>query len=134
MLGPVPLTGDAASVELSPSTFTVAPGENKTVMVTFNPPAALDPLTYPLYSGFIEVAGGSTGTVHASYIGLLGNLRDHQVIDDSATYFGYQVPAIINPNTGAPQFTAINYTFVGNDYPSLLFRFVSPFVCTVRIC
>lgn len=113
----------AASVNLFPSALILAPGETQTVIAVFTPPTGLNASTYPLYSGFIEVTSGS-GTVHVSYIGLVGSLKDKQVIDNTDEFFGFPIPAITNPNTGAPQVDPINYTFVGNDYPSLLWRFV----------
>ncbi|KAF8800239.1 subtilisin-like protease [Phlegmacium glaucopus] len=121
-LGPVPLSAVAASVEMTPSTFIVLPGQSQSVVTKFTPPSGLDISTYPVYSGFIEIASDSE-TVHVSYLGLLGNLRDKQVIDTTDVVLGYTLPAIINA-TQSPQVDPTNYTFVGTDYPSLVYRLV----------
>ncbi|KAF8800185.1 subtilisin-like protease [Phlegmacium glaucopus] len=120
--GPVPLSATAASVEITPSTFTVKPGCSQSVVAKFTPPSGLDVSTYPVYSGFIEIVSGSE-TVHVSYLGLLGNLKDKQVIDNTDVVLGYTLPAILNA-TQTPQVDATNYTFVDTDFPSLIFRLV----------
>lgn len=115
----------AASVEIVPSTFTVQPGQSQPVLAVFTPPSGLDASTYPVYSGFIDVTSGSE-TVHVSYLGLLGSLKDKQVIDTTDAVLGFKVPAILNA-TQHPQVDPTNYTFVGKDHPSFVFRFVLPF-------
>jgi len=95
------------------------------VLAVFTPPSGLDASTYPVYSGFIDVTSGSE-TVHVSYLGLLGSLKDKQVIDTTDAVLGFKVPAILNA-TQHPQVDPTNYTFVGKDHPSFVFRFVLPF-------
>ncbi|KAF8800231.1 subtilisin-like protease [Phlegmacium glaucopus] len=121
-LGPVPLSAAAASVDIFPSTFIVLPGLSQPVVTKFTPPSGLDVSTYPVYSGFIEITSGSE-TVHVSYLGLLGNLRDKQVIDTTDVALGFTLPTILNA-TQSPQVDPTNYTFVGTDFPSLVYRLV----------
>ena len=97
----------------------------------FTAPTGLDLTTFPVYSGFIEVNSGSE-SVHAVYLGMVGDLKTKQVLDNTTSFFGYQIPAIIASND-QPQTQPTNYTFNGTDHPSLLFRFglsLDPFMST----
>ncbi|CAA7260648.1 unnamed protein product [Cyclocybe aegerita] len=121
-VGPVPLTDTYASVTIQPTSFRLAPGRSQTVTVNFRLPTTLDPSTYPVFSGFIQVAGASVSeTFHVSYIGLRGSLRDKQVIDDTNTFFEEPTPALLD-SAGDIQKGALNYTFVEDDLPSLVWR------------
>ena len=104
--------------------------------LTFTEPKKLDPLTFPVYSGFIEVNSESEPEGHVVYLGMVGDLRDKQVLDNTSSVLGFQLPAIINPHNEQPQAPFTNYTFNGTDNPFVLFRFgpfpfpsfVSPFI------
>ena len=106
---------------MTPSKFTVQPGKTQTVKVKFTQPTGLDPKTFPVYSGFIEVNSESE-SLHAVYLGMVGDLKTKQVLDNTSSFFGFQIPAIITPNF-QPQVQPTNYTFNGTDNPFLLFRF-----------
>ncbi|KAF8149475.1 pyrolysin [Crassisporium funariophilum] len=121
-LGPVPLSSSAAGVTIFPSSFTVRPGATQIVIARFTPPTGLDASTYPVYSGFIEVTAGAEST-HVSYLGLVGNLKDKQIVDNTDIFFGLPIPAVLNA-VGEPQTGPVNYTFAGGDNPSLLWRLV----------
>ncbi|PPQ89471.1 hypothetical protein CVT25_011997 [Psilocybe cyanescens] len=120
--GPVPVSSNAASVVITPSSFTVRPGQSQTVVASFRPPTGLDASTYPVYSGFIDVVSGSE-KYHVSYLGLVGSLKNKQVVDNTDYFFGFPIPAILDA-AGDIQGGAANYTFVDGDYPSLLWRLV----------
>ncbi|KAF9526557.1 pyrolysin [Crepidotus variabilis] len=121
--GPVPLADASAQVVISPNTFEVGPGKTQTIRVTFQLPSSIPEARLPLYSGFIEVTGASVGdTYHVSYIGLKGSLKDQKVLDDTDYWFtDFKLPVLLN-NTTDVQTVPTNYTFVNNDYPSVLFR------------
>ncbi|EDR11679.1 pyrolysin [Laccaria bicolor S238N-H82] len=119
-LGPVPLTKTSASVTLVPNTFTLRPGSSQIVAAIFSPPKGLNAATYPLYSGFIEIAAPSEN-LHVTYIGLAASLKDKQVVDNSDIFFGEKIPALID-SKGDVQKSPTNYTFVGTDVPTLLWR------------
>ncbi|PPQ71285.1 hypothetical protein CVT24_012339 [Panaeolus cyanescens] len=122
-LGPVPLSTTAAGVSIIPSTLILLPGQSATVVALFTPPKA-DKATYPVYSGFIELEETRGGErYHVSYLGLHGSLKDKKVVDDTDTYFGFKLPAVLD-SAGELQATPRNYTFVGDDYPALLWRLV----------
>lgn len=126
-VGPLNLTSEYASVRLSQSQVTVRPGGSATVVATFAAPKVHDPSTYPVYSGFIEIASGSE-TQHVSYLGAVGNLKNKQVLDNTDQFFGFQIPAIVD-TAGNPKINA-SYSLKGDDQPTLLYRlaFGSPLV------
>ncbi|PPQ90634.1 hypothetical protein CVT25_006617 [Psilocybe cyanescens] len=120
--GPVPLAPAGATVNIVPSTFTVRPGQTQTVTAVFKPPTGFDASTFPVFSGFIQVAGASAAdTFHVSYLGLQGSLKNKQVIDDTDVFFGVPIPALLD-SAGDVQAGPLNYTFVGDDVPTLLWR------------
>lgn len=120
--GPVPLSSTAASVIILPTQFTLRPGQTQTVIATFRFPNSLDPTTFPVFSGFIQVAGPSVAdTAHVSYLGLQGSLKTAQVIDDTDVFFGTPIPTLLDSN-GDVQAGPLNYTFVNEDVPTLLWR------------
>jgi Fn3-like domain len=118
-IGPVPLTNAAASVSLSQSTFTLFPGQSKTITARFNLPNG-DASTFPVFSGFIQITSG-TERLHVTYIGLAASLKDKQVVDNTNTFFGVPIPAILDPS-GNIQAGPRNYTFANSDVPTVLFR------------
>ena len=118
--GPLPLSSIFATVEITPSCFTIQPGKAQTVQTKFTQPTGLDPKTFPVYSGFIEVNSGSE-SLHAVYLGMVGDLKTKQVLDNTSSFMGLQIPAITNIDLN-PQ-PPTNYTLNGWDNPFLLFRF-----------
>lgn len=119
-LGPVPLTTDQANVVFSESTFTVPAGGRHTITVRFTLPQTIAESTLPVFSGFINIVSG-TERVHASYIGLAASLIDQQTLDDSDFVFGVTIPAVLD-SVGNVQEEPTNYTFVGEDFPTVLWR------------
>ncbi|KAJ7282918.1 subtilisin-like protease [Mycena rebaudengoi] len=119
-LGPVPQSTDFATVSFNAAKFTLAPGQSHTVIATFKAPKGADATTFPVYSGFIDVTSGAE-KVHATYLGLAASLKDKQVIDNSDKIFGVPTPAILDPE-GNIQAAPVNYTFVGTDAPTILWR------------
>lgn len=123
--GPVPLTTASASAIILQPTFDVQPGQSHTSIVLFTLPRG-DATTFPVYSGFIQVTSGSEN-LHVSYIGLGASLKNKQVIDNTDVFFGVKLPLLLD-SVGDVQTQPKNYTFVGQDFPTLVFRFV------VQIC
>ena len=64
--------------------------------------------------------------MHVSYLGLGGSLKSKQVLDDTDLIFDEKIPAILD-SVGEFQTVPTNYTFVDEDYPSLLWRCVFDF-------
>lgn len=118
--GPVPLTTAAASVTIIPSIITVLPGQTQTVVATFQPPEGLDETTFSVFSGFIQLTS-LTEELQVSYIGLAGSLINKQVVDNTDVFFGIPIPTLLD-SAGNAQLVPTNYTFVGDDFPTLLFR------------
>lgn len=106
-------------VSFSQTTFTVSPGQSQTLTASFTLPK-VEASTYPVFSGFIQVFSG-TEKLHVSYIGLAASLKDKHVLDTTDQFFGVPLPAILD-STGDIQASPVNYTFVGDDFPTLLFR------------
>jgi hypothetical protein len=114
------LSTDYASVSFNASKFTLFPGQSHEVVATIKPPKGVDAKTLPMYSGFIHVTSGSE-SVHATYLGLAASLKDKQVIDNSDIILGVPLPAVLD-STGNVQAAPVNYTFVGDDAPTMLWR------------
>lgn len=100
--------------------FTLLPGQSHEVVATIKPPKGVDATTFPVYSGFIHVTSG-TESVHATYLGLAASLKDKQVIDNTDFIFGVPLPLVLD-SEGNIQDAPVNYTFVGEDAPTILWR------------
>ncbi|KAK0213189.1 pyrolysin [Desarmillaria ectypa] len=118
-LGPVPLNNATAMVKINPKSLTVGPGESKTVSLSFTAPAA-DQSSLPVFSGFINVVGADE-TLHVTYLGAAASLKDRTVIDNTDSYFGVTLPVILG-GAGNVQTKPTNYTLVGGDFPTAVFR------------
>lgn len=119
----MPLSAAYATVTFSEPSFSVRPGETHRVSVNIAAPAGVDASTYPVFSGFIQIAS-ATESLQVTYMGLAASLKDKQVVDNTDGYFGVRTPALLD-GAGDVQANTTNYTFVGTDYPTLLFRCVS---------
>ncbi|KAJ6603216.1 subtilisin-like protease [Mycena vulgaris] len=119
-LGPVPISTDYATVTFNQGKFTLFPGETHTVVATIKPPKGVDATTFPVYSGFIYATSGAE-SVHATYLGLAASLKDKQVIDNTNATFGVPLPIVLD-SAGNVQDAPVNYTFVGEDAPTVLWR------------
>lgn len=107
----------------SQTTFTVFPGQTQTIFAHITPPKAVDATTFPVFSGFIDITS-ATEILHVTYLGLAAALKDKQVIDDTDEFFGVPLPAVLD-SVGDVQVNATNYTFVGDDFPTILFRYAN---------
>lgn len=107
--------------------MTVRARSSQSVAVSFTPPKVKDASTYPVYSGYIEIAS-TTETQRVSYVGVAAALKDKEVLDNTSQFFNFSIPAFID-NAGDPQVNA-SYTLKGDDQPVLLYRlaFGSPLV------
>ncbi|KAJ6498971.1 pyrolysin [Mycena sanguinolenta] len=119
-LGPLVLTTDSASVSFNAGKFTLLPGQSHEVVAIITPPKGVDPTTLPVYSGFIFVTSGNE-TVHATYLGVAASLKNAQTVDNTDIVFGVSLPALLD-STGNVQDGPVNYTFVGDDAPTVLWR------------
>ena len=118
--GPVPLSSTAANVKFAPASFTVRPGQSQQVTVQITPPSGLNASDFPVFSGFLEIANAQE-SFQVTYLGLGAALKNAQVVDNTDTFFGEKIPAIVDANgnfiTG-PQ----NFTFNSTDFPSVVMR------------
>ncbi|KAF8521827.1 subtilisin-like protease [Gautieria morchelliformis] len=125
-VGPVPLTKDFANVRLSRTTLVIPPSGSAEVDVTITPPGNVDEKTFPVYTGFIQIQSVINGEIlHVSYQGVAAALKDMTVIDNTNTFFGNVTLPTIMDGSGAPQVKPTNYTFVGSDFPTLVYRLAS---------
>ncbi|TFK92708.1 subtilisin-like protease [Polyporus arcularius HHB13444] len=118
--GPVPIDATAATVSFSPKSFTVNPGQTQTVTVSITPPKGLDAKTFPVFSGFIELANGNE-RFQVTYLGLANSLKNMPVVDNTNVFFGVNLPTMVDPE-GNFFSTPENFTFVDDDFPSVLLR------------
>ncbi|KAI0663397.1 subtilisin-like protease [Cubamyces menziesii] len=118
--GPVPLSTNFATVKLSQTSFTVRPGQTQEITARITPPTGLDPTTFPVFSGFIEISNAEE-SYQVSYLGLAGALKDVQVVDDTDVFFGVNLP-VLTDAAGNFITNTTNFTFVGDDAPTVLLR------------
>jgi hypothetical protein len=119
-IGPVPLSTDFASVTFNGGKFTLRPGQSHNVVATITPPKGVDATTLPVYSGFIFVTSG-TESVHATYLGVAASLKNAHSVDNTDEIFGVDLPVLLD-SQGNVQDGPVNYTFVGEDAPTVLWR------------
>lgn len=125
---PIPLTKDYASVEISPVTFTLAPGESKQVKLSFTQPT-LNQEAFPVYSGFVNFIGSTaTSTLSIPYLGLAASIAQRPVLDSSSQYFKkFSLPALTDSKNGEP-FPAGELTFDlsnSTSQPLVVLRFLT---------
>lgn len=119
---PVPQVANAASVWLSQSSITLWPGATTIVLLKFTPPSGLDASQFPVYSGYIEITGGSS-PVRVPYLGVAARMRDMPIIDASTYAFGIPTPIILDGQQNV-QSGFQTYTFQNGDFPTAVYRLV----------
>ncbi|ORY32563.1 putative peptidase [Naematelia encephala] len=120
--GPLPQQSAPASIWIGQSSFTLRPGQTTIVPLKFTPPSGLDASTFPIYSGYVQISGGGQ-SVKVPYMGVAAKMRDMPIIDPTDWYFGFDSPALIDPDfdvQSGPQ----SFNFTGDSYPTVLFRLV----------
>ncbi|PFH46579.1 hypothetical protein AMATHDRAFT_7647 [Amanita thiersii Skay4041] len=118
--GPVPLDSHSASVELSPTNFTLLPNDFVTIVATISPPKGLDPLLFPVFSGFITIKS-ATENLHVTYMGLDAPLKSIKVIDNLTKLGGVPLPVLIDKDKKV-QTGRRAFTMVDGDAPILVYR------------
>ena len=119
---PIPQSPNAAGVRFAPPTLNLAAGRSQRVKVTFSQPAGLNAAQFPIYSGFIQVAGGAQ-TVQVPYLGVAAAMKNLPILDTSNQYLALTTPTILNA-AGSAQQGSSAYSFNGTDFPTVLYRFV----------
>jgi hypothetical protein len=117
---PVPQVSNAASVSFYPSSFTLKKGDKQIVIMNFKAPTGLDPKQFPIYSGWIQVIGGST-PVQVPYLGVAAKMKEMAVLDSSTYAFDYSIPTILDGQNNVQDGTQ-TYTFQNGDFPTALYR------------
>ncbi|KAH9817209.1 subtilisin protease [Melampsora americana] len=97
---PVKLGQDSATVQISPSTLTLGPGETATVSVEFKAPEC-DTRRLNIYSGYITLKNDQPcENYQVPYFGIAGALKDQIIIDrgfapkDHKTNDTYRLPQV----------------------------------------
>ncbi|KAI5481715.1 hypothetical protein MNV49_002941 [Pseudohyphozyma bogoriensis] len=129
LINPSPdtLSGVAATVSLSGSSWTVAAGASVQITVTVTPPtlSGANVGTFPIYSGFVQfkespVLGlGSALTYSVPYLGMVGAAFDMPVLDSTDYIYGpgYSYPFIVGNDI---QTSYATYTMAAG--PTIIFR------------
>ncbi|CCA71532.1 related to subtilisin-like serine protease [Serendipita indica DSM 11827] len=118
---PLPTSSQAASVSILSQKFTVWPGFFNGFILSIQPPAGVDPKTFPIYSGFVTISSSLGETFSIPYLGVAAKMKDMAILDRTAQSFGIQLPALLDSAGKVPK---PNQTFslIGNDYPAILYR------------
>lgn len=116
----MPLSTDFATVSVNQTEFIISPGQSLDFEVEITPPTGFDPTTFPVYSGFIDISNQNE-SYQIVYFGVAGSLEDVQIVDNTDAIFGVPLPAIVD-GTGMFQNGEQNYSFVGADFPTVLWR------------
>ncbi|KAE8266055.1 hypothetical protein A4X09_0g6294 [Tilletia walkeri] len=110
--GLVPQNKDQATVTVTPSQFTVAPGQSTTVTVTFQPPTPNQD-TMPMFSGYIKFKSSEdSGSLNVPYLGVAAKVRELPVILKSPKF---NVPAIVDPASQDPVNGSATYNLQTED-------------------
>lgn len=96
------------------------PGQTQKLTAHFTPPAGVDATVLPIFSGFIEISNADE-SFHVSYIGAAASLKEVPAVDTSDVFFGVNLPAL-GSSDGNFVLDARNFTFVGDDFPTLVMR------------
>ncbi|KAE8254299.1 hypothetical protein A4X13_0g3471 [Tilletia indica] len=110
--GLVPQNKDQATVTVTPSHFTVAPGQSKTVTVTFQAPAPNQD-TMPMFSGYITFKSHhDSGNLNVPYLGVAAKMRELPIILKNPKF---NVPAIVDPTSQGPVDDSATYNLQTAD-------------------
>ncbi|EJP62369.1 serine endopeptidase [Beauveria bassiana ARSEF 2860] len=79
-----------ASIALSDTTVTVAPGNSVNIQLSASAPNSLDASRMPLWSGWIAINGSDSSALSVPYQGFSGSIREHQVLppDGASLIYG----------------------------------------------
>lgn len=117
---PIPQVDNAASVWFSQTSVSLRSGQSTVVILKFTPPSGLDPALFPIYSGYIQVAGGSN-LITVPYMGVAAKMKNLPVVDPTPYYLGINSPTILD-SSGYVQSGATLYSFKNGDYPTVIYR------------
>ncbi|EFX05799.1 subtilisin-like protease [Grosmannia clavigera kw1407] len=112
---PPPMDTKYATVQISPSTLTLEPGQKKRVTVEATPDASLDTTLVPFYSGFVNITGGGS-SVSIPYGGVSGNMHDIVMMSDDGPW-PYVIGGFYNTTN-----TTKTYKPSAETYPSVIFE------------
>ncbi|KZT62014.1 subtilisin-like protease [Calocera cornea HHB12733] len=126
---PLPFSDVTANVHIFPSSFSLFPGQALNVSLKFIPPTAVDPTTFPVYSGYIMVESDSGESLHSSYLGVAGSLATAHIIDNTDAFFGpgNTLPLLTDAtgiNINYTDLAAEYFTMTPDDQPTLYMRFL----------
>ena len=119
-LPPYVLTTEYATVKFSRTEFTIDPGNSEVIVAEFTAPTIEGNGSYPVYSGHIVITCGME-TLRVGYLGVIGSVKDIQLLAHSDSSVTYSLPALQDSN-GDVQNGTTKYTFVGPDTPTLEYR------------
>nr|XP_018263216.1 peptidase [Kwoniella dejecticola CBS 10117]OBR85374.1 peptidase [Kwoniella dejecticola CBS 10117] len=120
---PVPQVSSFANVRFSQSTVWLLPRTTWVVLLQFSAPTGLDAKQFPIYSGFIEISGGSNN-VRVPYLGVASKMRDMPVLDPTPYYLGINTPTILDASGNVQSSSGQSYNFQNGSYPTVIYRLV----------
>ncbi|RCI07758.1 hypothetical protein L249_5741 [Ophiocordyceps polyrhachis-furcata BCC 54312] len=86
----IEMVNASAAIELGETTLALGPGDSAAVRVTASPPGGLDTRRLPIWSGWIAVNGSDGSSLSVPYQGVVGSMRDHQVLGSDSVMINYR--------------------------------------------
>ncbi|WVR07169.1 hypothetical protein IAU60_004210 [Kwoniella sp. DSM 27419] len=119
---PVPQVPNSATIKFSQTTVNLWPYATTVILMKFSPPQGLDPKTFPIYSGYVRITGGSS-PVEVPYLGVAAKMKDMPVIDPTSYYLGMNTPVIMTGDQKVQNGTGV-YNFNNGSFPTVMYRLV----------
>ncbi|PFH58154.1 hypothetical protein XA68_14096 [Ophiocordyceps unilateralis] len=120
----------SASVQVSDSMVSIAPGASAVINVSASPPRGLDASRLPLWSGFLVINGSDGSSLSVPYQGLVGSLNKHPTLlaDSAKIATGFQPQSLVHPVSWASegQTFSIKQNSVESESRTVLTLVVAP--------
>ncbi|KAH7102093.1 subtilisin-like protein [Auriculariales sp. MPI-PUGE-AT-0066] len=123
----LPVVDATAVVSFGDDSITVQAGSSANITIEISAPDGVEPLTFPVLSGWVKLSGSLGDSVQVSYMGVVGNWKSSQIISSpnemNPTLGAWEggLPAIMPwEDPLAPQLSPRNYTLDDSAWPYFL--------------
>lgn len=108
-----------ATAAIDSTSFTLKPGQSKTITVTVSPPQELRPESLPTYSGYFKISSGTSDYV-VPYIGVPYSRYDaNYIARNTSDIVGVDLPSVTNDTThpGEVNIGEYNFAYLNGSFP-----------------